>query len=398
MAVDARLAATTTFEDAIGKTWDVLVVGAGPAGAIAARQTALRGARVLLVDRGQFPRAKVCGCCLNAAGWKLLKQIGLGHLPCLLAAPAVTEFRLACRGRQATLPIERGLAVSREFLDTDLIRAAIAAGAEFLDCTQVVVESVCGDARQVRLQAAHTRGTAAARVVIVAAGLAGRHLAEPASESRTTSPTARIGVAAMLDAPDDDSFLPGTIFMACNGEAYVGIVRLADGRLDVAAAMDAAAVQRFGSVAGVVETTVRESGLPVPVGLAAAAWCGTPKLTHHRKVLSDNRCFVIGDAAAYVEPFTGEGISWALASGRAVAPLVLQASRGDPAVACAAWNHTHGKLLGPRMRRCWMISRCLRYPRLVHAAVGLLTRRPGLARPIVWSLNAEFATPGSQVR
>ena len=46
---------------------DVLVIGAGPAGSVTARELARRGRRVLLVDKAAFPRPKVCGCCLNAA-------------------------------------------------------------------------------------------------------------------------------------------------------------------------------------------------------------------------------------------------------------------------------------------------------------------------------------------
>ena len=58
---------TLTFEEAASQTWDVLVVGAGPAGALAARQAGRRAASVLLVDKAMFPRYKVCGSRLNAS-------------------------------------------------------------------------------------------------------------------------------------------------------------------------------------------------------------------------------------------------------------------------------------------------------------------------------------------
>jgi len=57
--------ATLTLEAACEPTWDAIVLGAGPAGALAARQLGASGARVLLVDRKAFPRWKVCGACLN---------------------------------------------------------------------------------------------------------------------------------------------------------------------------------------------------------------------------------------------------------------------------------------------------------------------------------------------
>ena len=61
--------------------WDVLVLGAGPAGAAAARQLARRGHRVLIVEKARLPRAKVCGGCLSGGALDVLQMIGLGDLP-----------------------------------------------------------------------------------------------------------------------------------------------------------------------------------------------------------------------------------------------------------------------------------------------------------------------------
>ena len=55
-------------------TWDAVVVGAGPAGSMAALGLARAGAAVLLVDRATFPRPKVCGCCLNGAALAALRS------------------------------------------------------------------------------------------------------------------------------------------------------------------------------------------------------------------------------------------------------------------------------------------------------------------------------------
>ena len=78
------------------RIWDVLVVGAGPAGAVAAHELARRGARVLLADRVDFPRGKVCGGCLSVRGLGVLNQLGLGDLPKRLGAVPLTHARL-CR-------------------------------------------------------------------------------------------------------------------------------------------------------------------------------------------------------------------------------------------------------------------------------------------------------------
>ena len=60
--------------------FDALVIGAGPAGSVTARELARRGCRVLLVDKAHFPRAKVCGCCLNGAAAATLERLGLAHV------------------------------------------------------------------------------------------------------------------------------------------------------------------------------------------------------------------------------------------------------------------------------------------------------------------------------
>ena len=67
--------------DVSAHVWEAVVIGAGPAGAVAARELAHQGLSVLLVDKARFPRRKVCGGCLNAAVLMLLEQIGLGDLP-----------------------------------------------------------------------------------------------------------------------------------------------------------------------------------------------------------------------------------------------------------------------------------------------------------------------------
>ena len=101
------LAPTLTLEQAAGRTWPVVVVGAGPAGAVAAGLIARAGSRVLLVDRSTFPRAKVCGCCLNGRALAALADAGLGDLPARLGAVPLTAFRARggrARGRVAARP------------------------------------------------------------------------------------------------------------------------------------------------------------------------------------------------------------------------------------------------------------------------------------------------------
>ena len=92
-----NLAATILPKAATHRLWDAIVVGAGPAGAMAARELARTGISVLLVDRARFPRYKVCGGCLNPRALRLLRKAGLGGLMARLGAVPLTKLRVGYR-------------------------------------------------------------------------------------------------------------------------------------------------------------------------------------------------------------------------------------------------------------------------------------------------------------
>ena len=194
----------------------------------------------------------------------------------------------------------------------------------------------------------------------------------------------------MADA--SDQYDSGTIYMACHRDGYVGLVRLEDGRLDIAAALDGTAIKACGGMGALVAEVLRSSGLPVPATMAEAKWHGTARLTQRRQRVFGDRYFVIGDAAGYIEPFTGEGMAWALATGRAVVPLVLESLDAGTKLTGPAWERAQHNLIGNRMRLCRLVSRSLRSPLLVQLAIRLLAWAPSLACPVVRSLNKPFAT------
>ena len=380
--------ATLTLDDAVRQPWDIVVIGAGPAGAMAAYEAVATGARVLLVDRACFPRQKVCGCCLNGAALEILNRAGLGQLPAQLGAPKLCEFRLAYRRRIATVPLREGVSLSRARFDTALIEAAVNRGVQFLDGTRALVQEIRSGVRRVEFKMNDRTAIAAGRVVVLASGLGARCFNRQQKDLRFTSRSSRIGAGVLLSDPSVDIHT-GSLCMACHRHGYVGLVRLEDGRLDVAAALDGAAVK--GSEIGqVVSRIIDESGLPSPKNLERANWHGTPRLSQRRIRVWGDRYFVVGDAAGYVEPFTGEGIAWALATGKAVAPFALESLTAATSTAGRAWAAKHRQLTGRRMRLCRTISYSLRHPTLAGLAVRLLARYPGLARPIVRSLNASF--------
>ena len=122
--------------------WDVLVVGAGPAGAVAAREVARAGARALLVDRAAFPRPKVCGACLNLRAIDSLDRLGLAERVAALGPRPLRRVRLAAGGAEAALALPGGCSLSRERFDEALAQAAVEAGAPILTVADLSVIDV----------------------------------------------------------------------------------------------------------------------------------------------------------------------------------------------------------------------------------------------------------------
>jgi flavin-dependent dehydrogenase len=225
-----------------------------------------------------------------------------------------------------------------------------------------------------------------ARCVLAADGLGGKLLGRAGVSAAPAVPGSRIGAGAVV--PQAPAFYrPGTVYMSCGAHGYVGLVRLEDGRLDVAAALDAAWVRQCGGPAPVAAAALAEAGWPAIATLAEVPWRGTAALTRTPTRRAAERLFVIGDAAGYVEPFTGEGMAWALAAGLAVAPLAERAAcRWSPELA-AAWAEAYRRVVSRRQYACRAAAFVLRHPVLARALVRLLARVPSLAAPFVHHLN-----------
>ena len=356
-------------------TRGVVVIGAGPAGAVAARELARRGCSVLLVDRAHFPRAKVCGCCLNVAAVAALQKLGLGSV--LADGVPLHEVCIAAGTRSARVKLPGGVALSREALDAALVREAVGAGVEFRDGVSAVLGSGDSDGCEVVLDRSEVLR---ARAVVVASGLSGG--------SATPEPGSRIGAGVSVPAEAVRVFFTaGTIFMATGRGGYVGLVRIEGGRLDVAAAFDVAFVKAHGGPGPAAEAVLAGVGWPRVPGLATLPWRGTPALTRRPRTLTGKRWFAIGDAAGYVEPFTGEGMAWAVTSAALLAPIAARAAQRWDDSFVGEWESTYRRAIGTRQRTCRVVARVLRSPALTGFAVRALAVVPGLSRPVVARLN-----------
>ncbi|HVJ83331.1 MAG TPA: NAD(P)/FAD-dependent oxidoreductase [Planctomycetia bacterium] len=360
--------------------YDAAVVGAGPAGSVVAGLLARDGLSVLLVDRSEFPRPKVCGGCLNRRALAALAAAGLGDIPEKLGGVPLEQVRLAASGREALLPLE-GVSVSRSAFDAALVDAAIRRGANFRPGTVATPargDDARGDRRLVELRNANGIETIEAGIVIAADGLGGRFSGEPAPPANDS----RIGAGAVTES--SPFFEPGAVYMSVGRGGYVGLVRLEDGRLDVACAFDREATRQAGGPAELAAQLIQGAGWPEPPGLRDAPWRGTPPLTRQARATAAHRLFVAGDAAGYVEPFTGEGMAWAIGSAVALAEIAVRPWTPELA---KLWSKTQRRLVVKRQFACRTLAAVLRRPRLAAAMVAVLRQWPGLASPVLRSLG-----------
>lgn len=169
--------------------------------------------------------------------------------------------------------------------------------------------------------------------------------------------------------------------MACGRGGYLGLVRLEDDRLNLAAALDPGWVRACGGPGAAAVALLGEVGWPAVPDLAELSWRGTAALTRPMRQRAGERLFLIGDAAGYIEPFTGEGMAWALATARAVAPLAARAVQGWHPRWARQWEAIYRRLIEPRQLVCRAVAAGLRSPWLTRTLVRLLALAPGLALP-----------------
>jgi flavin-dependent dehydrogenase len=313
----------------------------------------------------------------------------LGSIP-------LTKVRLAARGSYADVGLPTGAAVSREALDAALVREAISAGSGFLPGTLAALLPTRGihDRRNLRLRHGGRDYEVEGRIVLAANGLGGKleeHADSPDAMPPTPvwDPRSRVGAGVMIPRAAA-GYERGTIYMACAREGYVGQVLVEDGRVDVGAALDPLAVKAAGGPGELATKIVAAAGFPLVPDLAGLPWKGTPHLTRQAPRLGGVRYFVLGDAAGYVEPFTGEGMAWALAGATQVAPLAHRgASQGwdDDLLIC--WRAAYRRSVARRQIVCRMTARVLRWPRATSVAVRVLSVMPRLSRPVLGLMYRE---------
>lgn len=384
----------------MNERYDAVVVGAGPAGSVTALLLARAGRRVALVDRHVFPRPKPCGDCLSPEAARVLDRLGLLERVYALAPARLKGWRIvapdghafrgtfehAARGDER---VRHALAVSRERLDAVLVDAARDAGAELIAPLRIdalVVER----GRVIGVRA----GTGAqsvrridARLVVGADGLR----SVVARRAGAVPPPGRLRKFSLTAHPRlSAGFTNG------DGEMHV----VPGGCIGIAPVEDAALAEH--------NVTFVASGRPVRSGdgvhaTMAALIAAAPGLRDRSAALLDalgdarplasgpfdrpvrfttrDGLALVGDAAGYYDPFTGQGVFQALSAGEYLAGIAEGALRETPGIVRASQLKPYAT---------WL-KRARRPTRAVQRLIEQVTARPHLMNR--WTRLIDDAAP-----
>ncbi|MFJ8576975.1 geranylgeranyl reductase family protein [Micromonospora sp. NPDC093277] len=346
--------------------WDVIVVGAGPAGSAAALAARRGGARVLLLDRYDFPRDKPCGDGIAAHALDVLAELGVTGAVDGYAPLPVLRLSGPGGGTVARALPRPAYTVPRTVFDARLVTAAVAAGAELRRHTVRRVE--------VRADRVVLDGELSARAVVGADGAGSvlrRALGHPVNPDRHLALAIR-GYAPALPGPPEQFIVTSSprwpayawSFPIGDGRANVGYGEVLRGEpLTRAHLLDRLAALLPGTDPAVV-TDLRAHHLP---------------LSTHRPAPGRGRVVLAGDALSLINPFTGEGIFYALRSGA----LAGAAAAGAPDQAARRYADTLRQRLGTHLRHSSVAAWLARRRAVVDAAVRAASRDDRVYRTVV---------------
>jgi geranylgeranyl reductase family protein len=361
--------------------FDAVVVGAGPAGALAAYHLSLARARVLLVDKARFPRDKPCGGGLT---YRALRQLPFSVEPVVEDVVTCVECRLHYRRSFERAGRPLAVMTQRRRLDAFLAERAVEAGAEFRDGTRAIVES---DTRvTVGGEPVETGAVIAADgangPTAKALGLAGEIVHGVALEGNLPYgrvPRVRYEGRMVLEL----AVLPGGygwvfpkgdhVNFGVGGWGYEG-PRLRDHlrRLCEEHGVDADEL-----------TDVRGHRLP---------------LRRPGTVLARGRAALVGDAAGLVDPVSGDGMYEAFFSARLAAAATIDLLEGR-AGSVEPYEAVATRALGPVAAAGWGAKVALdRYPRAVFTLMRLPMTWRGLEKVVLGDVSSPTATKGAERR
>ena len=379
--------------------YDVAIAGAGPAGTSAAIHLATQGARVLLVEQKRFPRAKLCGEFISPECLRHFERLGVADQMISAGGATLTQTVFYSRkGRSVNVPSEwfggngRALGLSRAEMDQKLLERAKSAGATVLEDThasELILDHGC--VRGLRLKCGNEIKDHHALVTIDATGRA-RALARKLNSRRKPEHINRYRLVAFKAHLENAQVAEGACEIYFYPGGYGGLSSVEGGASNFCFIASAKDVRRCGSDP---EAVIRESVFRNPRAAHTLAHAHTRsewlsvslESFGPRKLVPAEGLLTVGDAAAFIDPFSGSGMLIALESGELAAQTIanhVERLRRNASFAPLAREYRleYGKKFNSRLRICSLLRRAAFVPSLAEAAIFFFGTSTRLRRKV----------------
>jgi flavin-dependent dehydrogenase len=373
--------------------YDAIIVGGGPAGTSAAIHLALRGARVLLVEQKKFPRAKLCGEFISPECLEHFRKLGVLESMQQAGGASLTETRFYSRsGASICVPSEwfgagqtLALGLSRAEMDERLMRRASDAGVLVLEdarVTGLLLED--GRVRGVRLKTGETAREHGSliteyrsRLTIDATGRSralSRHIEIAGRHGAKRAPLVAFKAHLACTRGDEQHC---EIYSYRGG--YGGLSQVERGLSNLCFIVSARDARRCGGDAERLMREIVMANKRARLTLAAARpvteWLGVALESFGRREVSPaDGLLAVGDAASFIDPFTGSGMLMALESGELAALTVARwlertGAHDSLAALSTEYRARYAERFRARLRVCSVLRRAAFVPRLAEAAI-----------------------------